>query len=34
MLPFGVVKDLDVFKGGSFNLRVRCVTNAIHPLVL
>ena len=33
MLPFSVVKDLDVFKGGSFNLGVRCVTNAMHTLV-
>ncbi len=34
MLPFPVVKDLDVFKGDSFNLCVRGVANAMHPLVL
>ena len=34
MQPFPVVKDLDVFKGGGFDLAVRGVTNAMHPLVL
>ena len=34
MLPFSVVKDLDVFKGGGFNLSVRRVANAMHALVL
>ena len=34
MLPFPVVKDLDVLKGDSFNLCVRGVADAMHPLVL
>ena len=34
MLPFPVVKDLDVFKGDRFDLSVRSVANAMHPLVL
>ena len=29
MLPFPVVKDLDVFKVGGFDLAVRCVSNPL-----
>ena len=34
MLPLPVVEDLDVFKGCSFDLGMRCVANAMYPLVL
>ena len=34
MLPLPVVEDLDVFKGGGFDLGMGCVANAMHPLLL
>jgi hypothetical protein len=34
MLPLSVVENLDVFKGGSLDLSVRSIPNAMHPLVL
>ena len=34
MLPFSVVKHLDVFKGDSLDFGVRRVANTMHPLVL
>jgi hypothetical protein len=34
MLPFSVVKDLDVFKGGRLDFGMSRVANTMHPLVL
>ena len=34
MLPFSIVKGLDKYKGISFDLGVRSVRSAMHPLVL
>ena len=34
VLPFSVIENLDVFKGGRLNLCVRGVANALHPFIL